>query len=86
MVPNPDGVLRLLQEDQRIELVILDDLPHSPGHNLLATANALRTARPALTLVGQGAAEQRGEFEAAGVGHFLKKPWTIAELIALMPP
>lgn len=74
--------LRLFTQDEAIKLVILDH--PNVGAGVSGVVGAMRQVRPGTTIVGNSGSDRRAEFAAAGVEHFLLKPWRITDLYGLL--
>lgn len=74
--------LQLFTQDSAIKLVILDH--PTIGARVDGVVNAMRNTRPDTTIIGNSGSDRRHEFAAAGVKHFLQKPWRISDLLDLL--
>lgn len=74
-----DQAIALLGFESPLDLAILDfQMPDGdPGY----LARRLRGRWPSLPVVGTSGLDRRSEFAARGVDRFLRKPWTLDDLI-----
>jgi CheY-like chemotaxis protein len=74
-----DQAIALLELEFPLDLAILDfQMPEGDPASLL---RRLRRRWPALPVVGTSGLDRRSEFAAQGVERFLRKPWTLDDLI-----
>jgi CheY-like chemotaxis protein len=71
-----------LRRNPRIKLVLLDH-GTAEGH-LDDFVTAVSSIRTGITIVGSSASDCRGEFAAAGVRRFLRKPWDLDDLVCAL--
>jgi DNA-binding NtrC family response regulator len=77
-----DIAVKLLREDTRVSVVIVDyDMP---GIDTKILIDEMRSIRPDLKIVGNSGEDHREDFEKMGVYHYLGKPWSIPDLIVLL--
>ena len=74
--------MRLFQEDEGIEFVVLDyDMPGADTGQL---AERFMQIRPHIIIVGNSGMDRQAEFNRIGINRFLFKPWSINHLIAVL--
>ncbi len=74
--------VRLFVHDSLISHVILDY--QMPSGNPDELVKLIRTLRPETKIIGTSAANVREDFSKLGVNSFLRKPWLVDELIAML--
>lgn len=79
---NHSEALRLFQEDEGIEFVVLDH--DMPGADTGQLAERFMQIRPHIIIVGNSGMDRQAEFSRIGVSRFLFKPWSINHLIAVL--
>ncbi len=77
-----ETALALFKRDPGIKFVTLD--PETPGGEVRVLVRNLKTIRPDVTIVGSSGQDRREALAAAGVERFLRKPWTVEDLINLL--
>ena len=78
---NIDAALIILASQTAVSGVILDR--GLADTSLAGVVARIREIAPRVTIVGTSGLDCRDEFLDAGVDHFLLKPWTASEVIAL---
>ena len=74
--------LRLFAQDDAIRLVVLDH--PTLGARVDGVVHAMRDVRPDAMIIGNSGSDRRQEFAAAGVRHYLQKPWRVTDLLDLL--
>jgi DNA-binding NtrC family response regulator len=81
-VETLDEGLRLIKKDEGLRYVLLDN---ELANTALADAvERIRSARPDMTIVGVANEYAGDEFAAAGVEHFIQKPWRVESLVGTL--
>ncbi len=81
-VSDVDLALRLLDANPQIGIVIFDR--ELRGAAVGDVVDRLRSARPALRLVGNDSVGDPSPFRQLGVARFLPKPWRVTDLIRVL--
>lgn len=80
--PDYETALREVRANADVRLIILD---HPTDNSRIdGIVSALRSADAAITIVGNSGADRREEFAAAGVRHYLQKPWRPEDLAGVL--
>lgn len=81
-VATAEEALRLARNDEGVAYVVLDE--DEPPANLTGLAAAFSAVRAGMVLVAASAEQHVDTYRAAGIGHFLSKPWRLPALIGVL--
>jgi len=80
-VAGLSDAMPLLKNDDGLRFVILD---FKATHDIREAVAEIRRVRPSVTVVGTSSENRRGDFAAAGVDLFVRKPWRMEILVNML--